>query len=556
MSVNLAPGPFGVGGQFVDLNGRPLNGGLIYTYAAGTTTPQSTFTTPSTVLPVPNSNPIVLSANGMCPQEIWLTAGIAYKFLVTDSVGNVIYPYTMDNVSGINDFSSIPTGSEWIASGLTPTFVSTSSFTVPGDQTITGSGFFTAKRRLLVMETAGTIYGVVTSSSVTASITTVNVAMDGSVAIDSGINEVSYGLLDSVNPSIPQYIIGSGAVSVIYINGIPTISVFSPSTASNDIVNGSFAVNQRVTPPTADNSCFVDMWRLLLGAANAATIVQDTADVPVGAAYALKLLVGSGNNNKFGIFQPIENISSLKYQNNVCSVRVPLKATAALTNIKIGIIKWSGTADAMAASPISAWGASGTNPTLAAGWTYANVPASLTVTTAWADYTIQNVAMGTSINNVGILIWQDGTVSTQTSDIMRVGGYVSMTAAATSLSVSTKNYTDELLACQRYYNKTFPLGTAAAQNAGRSGDLEISSQASQVASIDWLFPTRMRVSPTMTYFSPGNASASWWDWTNSVTRGAASSPDTSDRKSTISAPSPAIAPIGLHATAIDTAFQP
>lgn len=222
MSVNLAPGPFGVGGQFVDLNGRPLNGGLIYTYAAGTTTPQPTFTT--IVGGTPNANPITLSANGILPQEMWLTAGIAYKILVTDSVGNVIYPYTMDNLSGINDFSSIPTGSEWIASGLTSTFVSASSFTVPGDQTVTGSGFFTAKRRLFVMETAGTIYGVVTSSSVTSSVTTVNVAMDGGVVIDSGISAVSYGLLDSINPSIPQYLVAGTNISIPYTNGIPTIN--------------------------------------------------------------------------------------------------------------------------------------------------------------------------------------------------------------------------------------------------------------------------------------------------------------------------------------------
>lgn len=221
MSVNLAPGPFGVGGQFFSGN-TPLNGGLVYTYAAGTTTPQPTFTTSTGS--TPNANPITLSANGIMPQEMWLTAGIAYKIIVTDSVGTVIYLYTMDNLSGINDFSSIPTGSEWIASGLTPTFVSTSSFTVPGDQTVTGSGFFTANRRLFVMETAGTIYGVVTSASVTSSITTVNVSMDAGAVIDAGITAVSYGLLNSVNPSIPQYLVAGSGAGVSYANGIPTIS--------------------------------------------------------------------------------------------------------------------------------------------------------------------------------------------------------------------------------------------------------------------------------------------------------------------------------------------
>jgi hypothetical protein len=220
MSVNLAPGPFGVGGQFFDLNGNQLNGGFIYTYASGTTTPQPTFTTNSTITPIPNSNPIVLSVDGMCPQEIWLTAGIAYRFYVTDSLGNQIYPYTMDDVTGINDFSQIPTGTEWIETGLTPTFVNTTSFTLPGNQT----GNFAAKRRIRVQETAGTIYGFVTSSSFLSPSTTVNVTLDGGVNVDSGITDVAFGILNSVNPSIPQYIVAGAGAGVTYTNGIPTIT--------------------------------------------------------------------------------------------------------------------------------------------------------------------------------------------------------------------------------------------------------------------------------------------------------------------------------------------
>ena len=43
MAVNLSP----IGGacwQFFDNNGAPLTGGKLYTYAAGTTTPQATYT--------------------------------------------------------------------------------------------------------------------------------------------------------------------------------------------------------------------------------------------------------------------------------------------------------------------------------------------------------------------------------------------------------------------------------------------------------------------------------------------------------------------------------
>jgi hypothetical protein len=42
MSVNLSP--IGNGQQFFDNTGSPLNGGLIYTYQAGSTTPLATYT--------------------------------------------------------------------------------------------------------------------------------------------------------------------------------------------------------------------------------------------------------------------------------------------------------------------------------------------------------------------------------------------------------------------------------------------------------------------------------------------------------------------------------
>jgi hypothetical protein len=59
MSVILSP-LAGAGWQFFDNNGIPLAGGLIYTYAAGTTTPQATYTTSAGN--IANANPIVLDS--------------------------------------------------------------------------------------------------------------------------------------------------------------------------------------------------------------------------------------------------------------------------------------------------------------------------------------------------------------------------------------------------------------------------------------------------------------------------------------------------------------
>lgn len=99
MAVNLSPF-YGVGGQLFNDNGDPLAGGKIETYLAGSSTPQSTYTT--SVGNIAHSNPIILDGAGRVPSgEIWLTNAVSYKFIVKDSADSLIGTY--DNVLGINN---------------------------------------------------------------------------------------------------------------------------------------------------------------------------------------------------------------------------------------------------------------------------------------------------------------------------------------------------------------------------------------------------------------------------------------------------------------------
>jgi len=78
--------------QFIDAAGIPLAGGLLYTYAAGTTTPQATYT--DSTAATANSNPIVLDSRGEA--NIWLGSA-TYKFKLCDSTNTEIW--TVDNIS-------------------------------------------------------------------------------------------------------------------------------------------------------------------------------------------------------------------------------------------------------------------------------------------------------------------------------------------------------------------------------------------------------------------------------------------------------------------------
>lgn len=95
MTVFLSP-VGGVAAQFFDNNGNPLSGGKLYAYAAGTTTPQPTYTTSAGN--VNHTHPIVLDAAGRVPGgEIWLDA-LRYKFVLHTSTNVLIATY--DNIAG------------------------------------------------------------------------------------------------------------------------------------------------------------------------------------------------------------------------------------------------------------------------------------------------------------------------------------------------------------------------------------------------------------------------------------------------------------------------
>lgn len=79
--------------QFLGADAKPLNGGKLYTYLAGTTTPTPTYvdsTGTST-----NPNPVILDAGGFA--SIWLSVSLKYKFILYSKQG--VLQWSQDNIS-------------------------------------------------------------------------------------------------------------------------------------------------------------------------------------------------------------------------------------------------------------------------------------------------------------------------------------------------------------------------------------------------------------------------------------------------------------------------
>jgi hypothetical protein len=232
MSVN--PSSFGPKPQFIDGEGNPAVGNQLFFYTAGSATKQNTYTdsTGNTA----NANPLVLNALGQPTNELWFTDGASYKVIYaaagdTDPPASPIW--TIDNISGINDNSNLD---QWIGSGVTPTYISTTQFTLVGDQTTA----FHVNRRVRCSVTAGTVYGYISVSAYTT-LTTVTVVPD-SGALDVGLDVVDLGLLTATDVAFPKNIARSGAntditslgnlTSVGTIGAIGTITGNIPATGN------------------------------------------------------------------------------------------------------------------------------------------------------------------------------------------------------------------------------------------------------------------------------------------------------------------------------------
>lgn len=270
----LWPTPF----QFVDANGAPYSGALLFFYAAGSSTKQNVYTDSGGGTAA--SNPITLNSSGypavsgtiLAP---WGTVGQSYKIgLAAPGASDppASFIWTIDNVTPIND--TTVTVDQWV-SGPAPTYISATSFSLVGDQTAT----FQVGRRVKTTNSGGTIYSRISASAYGA-VTTVTVVND-SGTLDAGLSAVSYGLMSATNPSTPlltdAFPIISGSADK---TKLVRLEVDGLTTATTRVVtvpdaNGTMAYTSDITAIVRDNG--TNDFRLTLTTALPVTTSDVTA---------------------------------------------------------------------------------------------------------------------------------------------------------------------------------------------------------------------------------------------------------------------------------------
>lgn len=236
-TVFLSPDPIN-GTQFIPGTAIPAAGAKLFSYIAGSSTKQDTFVDNTGVGKW--SNPIILDSGGNLggSGEVWIPAGVSVKFVLApfNDTDPPVSPYwTRDNMSGMNDTTL--TSTEWIA-GPAPTFISTTSFSLVGDQTL----IFTVNRRVKTTNTGGTVYSTIVSS-VFGVLTTVTVLNDSGV-LDVGLSAVFYGL---INPSKPSILLSSGAAGISTNLAIGALALASDTTGNQNVAIGQRALTANST---------------------------------------------------------------------------------------------------------------------------------------------------------------------------------------------------------------------------------------------------------------------------------------------------------------------
>jgi hypothetical protein len=78
-----------------------------------------------------------------------------------------------------------------------------------------------------------------------------------------------------------------------------------------------------------------------------------------------------------------------------------------------------------------------------------------------------------------------------------------------------RSFNEELALCQRYFTKSFPYGTAPAQNAGITGAITGQGQAASSPAYAYVtFKNTMRATPTIVTFNPNATNANWRNTTS------------------------------------------
>lgn len=309
----------------------------------------------------------------------------------------------------------------------------------------------------------------------------------------------------------------------------------------NYALNPDFKVWQRgitinsTTPAAGSNNDDVygaDQWILLSDGNNVVSLTREATTVPAGSRQALKATVVTANK-KFVQLQIREASVSIPLRGKKMSLSIQARrgSSATLTKMRMALISWNGTADAVTSDCVSVWNGEGTNPTLVfsgTGWAYIGTPVALgDLTTSYAAFKIENLTIPNDCNNLGILIWSEDASTTANDELYL--GQVKLELGTVSTEFVVRSFEDDFRACRRFLQKSHqpdaaPIDASGANNPDGALYIFVPAAPNVIHFVVPLDPP-MRAAPTITTqcCENGGPSGQWWNQGTNANQAATSS---------------------------------
>jgi hypothetical protein len=408
---------------------------------------------------------------------------------------------------------------EWFEVQTTPTYISATSFSFASDVT---TSYYPGRRIKMYGTTMGTFYGDIISASYSAPNTTITVRIDGNNSLTSNLSKVYLATSNSVNYSQPLFI-SYPYPNILYGGNFDT-NPWQRGTSFTGI--GASSVN------TADRFQINQSGSGVLRADKDISIFPNVANVGFLVNNSLKISCTTSASVSAG------NYSFLVYRlegyewnqiGHVYPTTISFWARASLTGTYCIFFQNSG-ADRSYVSEIT-----------------------ISSANTWSFYSItvpQAPTGGTwdRANGIGLafgVVLACGSTYQTTANTWATGNYFATSNQVNFWSSTSNNIyfanlklnpgsyastlpwrspQEELMNSMRYYQKTFPIGTAPAQATSiRSGSLEytVHNSGSVIHGV-WMNHLPMRATPTVTTYSVYEATANWWNVQRNAASGASS----------------------------------
>jgi hypothetical protein len=274
----------------------------------------------------------------------------------------------------------------------------------------------------------------------------------------------------------------------------------------NLVINGGmdFFQRQAFTTPTsrADDTYAADRFYVLTQSnpINTERVAGDKA------AYASRLTQANASAQRMGYAQIVEGSNSTPYRGRTVRLQGAVNISTSQA-VRFALLEWTGTLDSPTSDVVNNWASStytagnffiSSNLTVPSSGVGSITPAGST----WTRFGL-NVTLSTSLNNLILMIWTEGTAAQNfTLDISEVGIYPGTTNRLWSPPPIA--VTREM--CNRYFEMTYPHGTPPG-TVSTNGIEDFYTRKAIAGSTaggiaqGFMFQTPKRTTPTVTLYS-------------------------------------------------------